>query len=119
MKYDPVKYKHYERDPIGCFSAEMTANGWVNTKFDHDLQEHLLSDEVSEFVRLVYHIFKECADWKLLEAYAKKHGGKEKNDGFSTIYVVCYEGDMMDYAMNVNVNKVTVFPYRKYTHKRS
>ena len=113
MKYDPVKYKRYERTPIGCFSAEMTANGWANTKFYHDLQEHLLSDEVSEFIKLVYHFFKECDGWAKLEKFAKKHGTEIEGENYSTVLAFNYAGDLMDYSFKVDQTHLNVFPYRK------
>ena len=57
MNYEPVAYTRYEREPVGVFTAEMLSSGWGNTKFSHDLEEHLLSSEVAEFVKLVHHIF--------------------------------------------------------------
>ena len=67
MNYDPVRYQPYDRDPLGCFSAEMLTDGWGNTKFDHALEEHLLSAEVSEFMKLIHHIFYgEAKDWSML-----------------------------------------------------
>lgn len=113
MKYDPVKHKQYERTPIGCFSAEMTANGWANTKFDHDLQAHLLSDEVGEFVRLTYHFFKECPDWIKLNKFIQKHGTKIDGEDYNTIFAFNYEGDSLDYTVHVDQTVLKIFPYRK------
>lgn len=116
MKYDPVKYKQYERTPIGCFSTEMTANGWANTKFDHDLQEHLLSDEVSEFVHLIHHFFKECDNWQKLQKYAKKYGQTIKTDDYDTFSAFNFIGDVVDYTFKLTGTTLNVFPYRKYKH---
>lgn len=113
MKYDPVKYKQFERDPVGCFEAEMTANGWANTKFDHELQEHLLSDEVGEFVRLAYHFFKECSDWIKLNKFIQKHGTKIEGEDYNTIFAFNYEGDSLDYTVHVDQTVLKIFPYRK------
>jgi len=116
MKYDPVKYKQFERLPVGCFSAEMTANGWANTKFDHDLQEHLLSDEVREFAHLMYRFFKECSDLTRLNKYANKYGKEVKGEDYSLILAFVYEGDCLDYSFYVNGSDLNVFPYRKIQH---
>ena len=115
MKYDPVKYKRYERAPIGCFNAEMTANGWANTKFDHDLQEHLLSDEAGEFVKLVHHFFKECPDWTKLKKFTAKYGTEiESGDyAYETVRAFNYDGIMLDYTFHIKNTQLTVFPYRK------
>ena len=113
MNYDPVKYKQFERDPVGCFEAEMTANGWANTKFDHDLQVHLLSDEVGEFVRLAYHFFKECSDWTKLNKFIQKHGTKIEGEDYNTIFAFNYEGDSLDYTVHVDQTVLKIFPYRK------
>ena len=113
MKYDPVKCKRYERTPIGCFSAEMTANGWANTKFDHDLQEHLLSDEVSEFIRLAHNFFKECPDWIKLNKFIQKHGTKIDGEDYNTIFAFNYEGDSLDYTVHIDQTVLKIFPYRK------
>jgi predicted AlkP superfamily phosphohydrolase/phosphomutase len=117
MNYDPVKYKRFERDPVGCFEAEMTANGWANTKFDHELQEHLLSDETSEFIRLVHHLFNECSDWSKLNKLVKKYGTEIKSEDYSTIFAFNYEEDMMDYIVHINRTQLRIFPYRKTQHK--
>lgn len=117
MKCDPVEYFPFERNPIGCFSAEMTAGGWANTKFDHSLQEHLLSDEVSEFIHLVYHFFKENADWQKLQKFAGKHGTEINGDDYSTILAFNYEGEIMDYIVHVIGTKLQIFPYRKTQHR--
>lgn len=116
MSYDPVKYRSYERDPLGCFEAEMTTNGWVNTKFDHDLQEHLLSDEVGEFVRLVHHLFKECPDWIKLNKFVQKYGKQIESEDYSTIFAFNYEEDVMDYIVHINQTQLRIFPYRKTKH---
>ena len=113
MNYDPVKYKQFERDPVGCFEAEMTANGWANTKFDHELQVHLLSDEVGEFVRLAYHFFKECSDWTKLNKFIQKHGTKIDGEDYNTISAFNYEGDSLDYTVHVDQTVLKIFPYRK------
>ena len=114
MNYDPVRYKHFERTPIGCFSAEMTENGWANTKFDHDLQEHLLSDEVHEFIKLVHHFFKECSDFTKLNKFAQKHGTEIKGEEYETILAFNYSFDALDYTFHVNRTHLNVFPYRKF-----
>ena len=113
MKYDPVKYKRYERTPIGCFSAEMTANGWANTKFDHDLQEHLLSDEVSEFIRLAHHFFKECSDWAKLNKFVQKYGTEIDGEDYNTVLAFNFVGDNLDYTFHVDGTRLRIFPYRK------
>ena len=117
MNYNPAKYKHYSRTPIGCFSAEMTANGWANTKFDHDLQEHLVSDEVGEFVRLVHHFFKECSDLAKLDKFVHKYGTEIEGEDYSTTLAFNFEEEVMDYTFCVDRTKLTAFPYRKSQHK--
>jgi len=116
MIFNPVPYMQNERDPVGCFTAEMTASGWAKTKFDHDLQEHLLSDEVSEFVRCVESFFRECSDWQKLQKYASKHGEEVAGDDYNTVLAISYEGKQMDYMFRVNGNYLSVFPYRKFRH---
>ncbi len=116
LKLEPVKYKRFERTPIGCFSAEMTANGWANTKFDHDLQSHLLSNEVSEFVTIVYTLFKECQDWATLGKFAKKYGTEVEGDDFSTALAFNCLCDTLDYVVYINGTQLRVFPYRKFNH---
>ena len=116
MKYDPVAYARFERTPIGCFSAEMTSDGWANTKFDHDLQEHLLSDEVSEFIRLVHHFFKDNADWQKLQKFATKYCTEIRDEFGNPIRAVNYLGDELDYTLHINGTAVNIFPYRKSQH---
>lgn len=116
MSYDPVKYRSYERDPLGCFEAEMTTNGWVNTKFDHDLQEHLLSDEVGEFIRFVHSFFKQCPSWRELQNYSGKHGTAIRNDEGTPEYFINFSGDRLDYTFQVSNTQLNIFPYRKYKH---
>lgn len=116
MNYNPVEYKPFDRVPIGCFTAEMTANGWANTMFDHDLQERLLSEEVGEFVRLVYHFFKDCADWTKLGKYIKKYGTKVKGDGYGACVAFNYAGNALDYVVQVEQTSLKIFPYRKIKH---
>ena len=116
MIFDPVPYEKTERDPVGCFTAEMTANGWTNTKFDHTMQEHLLSDEVSEFIRFVESFFKDCCDWQKLERYMARHGMEMIDEDFVTTHTVCYHGRKMDYTVKANRNDVSFFPYRKFKH---
>jgi hypothetical protein len=114
MIFDPVRYMVNERDPVGCFTAEMTSSGWANTKFDHDLQTHLLSDEVSEFIRCVESFFKECSDWQKLEKYAAKHGTQTVGDDYSASMAFSCVGKQMDYSFFINGNSLSVFPYRKF-----
>ena len=116
MNYDPVKYLRFERMPVGCFSAEMTANGWANTKFNHDLQEHLFSGEVSEFVRLVHHFFKDNADWQKLQKFAGKYCTEIRDEFGNPISAVNYLGDELDYTLHINGTTVNIFPYRKSQH---
>ena len=114
--FEPVKYKRYERTPVGCFSAEMTMNGWAETKFDHDLQTHLVSDEVSEFIRLVHQLFKECSEWAKLEKFAKKYGTEIEGEDFNKILAFNYTGNVMDYTVHIDRTLLKVFPYRKINH---
>lgn len=81
--------------------------------FDHDLQERLLSEEVGEFVKLVYHFFKECDGWAKLEKFAKKHGTEIEGENYSTVLAFNYAGDLMDYSFKVDQTHLNVFPYRK------
>ena len=116
MNYDPAIYKQYERIPIGCFNAEMGASGWENTRFDHEIQEHLLSDEVGEFIRLVHHFFKECSDWLKLSKYVKKYGTEIEGEDYSMISAFNFVGEEMDYTFYVDQTRLRVFPYRKFNH---
>lgn len=116
MKYDPVTYKRFERDPIGCFEIHMLANGWGNSKYVNDKKHTLLSVEVSEFIRLVHHIMKECDNWIKLQKFANKNGTKIQSDNYESVMAVTYIGDVMDYAMYIDGPTVTIFPYRKYQH---
>lgn len=113
MIFDPVKYHRFERDPVGCFTAEMTPNGWANTKFDHDLEEHLWTEEVGEFVRVMHSFFKECPTWKELDKFAKKHGTVIRNDDGTPESFVNVLGVVMDYTFKIHGSKLDVFPYRK------
>ena len=115
-KYDPVKYKRFERDPIGCFEAHMMADGWAETKYVNDTSSVLLSVEVSEFIRLVHHLFKECEDWQKLQKFANKHGTEIHTDDYSTIQAFNILGDVMDYTVHINGTTMNIFPYRKYQH---
>ena len=116
MKFDPVAYRQFERVPVGCFSAEMLTSGWGNTKFDHDLQVYLLSDEVSEFIHLVHHFFKECPDWAKLNKFMKKHGEEIEGEDYNTVLAFNYEGDLLDYTVQVDRTQIRIFPYRKFKH---
>ena len=118
MNYDPIPYKPYEREPVGIFTAEMTMNGWGNTKFDHGLEEHLLSDEVAEFTRLVHHIFYGvCKDWQALQRFSQKYGTEAQDDSYNTCLAMNFEGEVMDYIVSVKNTFVQIAPYRKTKHR--
>jgi hypothetical protein len=116
MKYEPAKYMRFERDPIGCFEAHMMADGWAETKYVNDTSSVLLSVEVSEFIRLIHHFFKECDNWQKLQKYAKKYGRTIKTDDYDTVSAFNFIGDVMDYTFKLTGTTLNVFPYRKYKH---
>lgn len=115
MKYDPVEYVHFDRDSVGHFEAHMMDDGWAETKFTHEMEENLMSVELSEFIRLVYHIFKECSDWTKLKKYIKRYGTEIPGD-FGTVIAMTYIGDQMDYCVYVDGTAMTIYPYRKHQH---
>ena len=117
MRLEPVKYKRFERNPVGCFEAHMMADGWGQTKYTNDSSSSvLLSAEVSEFIRLVDAFFRECADWQKLQKYAKRHGTEIRGDNFDTILAINFIGEVMDYTMQISNTTVLIYPYRKYQH---
>ena len=100
------------------FTAEMLADGWGNTKFDHALEEHLLSAEVAEFMKLIHHIFYGiCKEWRDLQKFAAKYGTEVRLDGFNTVLAMNFDGDVLDYTMSVNNTFLQIMPYRKTKHK--
>lgn len=118
MNYEPTPYRPYERNPVGVFTAEMLVDGWGNTKFDHDLEEHLLSAEVSEFMKLIHHLFYGvCKDWRDLQKFAGKYGTEVQGDGYSTFLAMNFDGDVLDYIMSINNTFIQIAPYRKMKHK--
>ena len=118
MNYDPVPYKKFDREPLGVFTAEMLADGWGNTKFDHALEEHLLSAEVAEFMKLIHHIFYGiCKEWRDLQKFAAKYGTEVRLDGYNTVLAMNFDGDVLDYTMSVNNTFLQIAPYRKTKHK--
>ena len=118
MNYDPVPYKKFDREPLGVFTAEMLADGWGNTKFDHALEEHLLSAEVAEFMKLIHHIFYGiCKEWRDLQKFAAKYGTEVRIDGYNTVLAMNFDGDVLDYTMSVNNASIQIAPYRKTKHK--
>lgn len=118
MNYDPVPYKKFDREPLGVFTAEMLADGWGNTKFDHTLEEHLLSAEVAEFMKLVHHIFYGiCKEWRDLQKFAAKYGTEVRIDGYNTVLAMNFDGDVLDYTMSINNMFIQIVPYRKTKHK--
>ena len=116
MKFEPVKYKRFERDPIGCFEAHMTTKGWAENKYVNDTSSVLLSAEVSEFLSIVQFLFKECPDWMKLAKYAKKNGKQIPGDGYEPTLAINYLGSVMDYTVHITGNTLNVFPYRKFQH---
>lgn len=116
MKCDPVKYKHFERNPIGYFEAHMSADGWTETKYVNDTSSVLLSSEISEFIWLVEHFFKECNSWQKLQKYAEKHGTTIHSDDYGTASAFNFIGNSMDYTFKLIGTTLTAYPYRKYTH---
>lgn len=116
MKYDPVIYKRFERNPIGCFEAHMTDSGWRETKYVNESDNHLFSSELSEFIRLVHHFFKENDDWMKLQKFSNKYGTSIPNNGFDKIIAVNYIGESMDYTVHITGTTLNIFPYRKYSH---
>lgn len=118
MNYDPVPYKKFDREPLGVFTAEMLADGWGNTKFDHALEEHLLSAEVAEFMKLIHHIFYGiCKEWRDLQKFAAKYGTEVRLDGYNTVLAMNFDGDVLDYTMSINNTFIQITPYRKTKHK--
>lgn len=118
MNYDPVPYKKFDREPLGVFTAEMLADGWGNTKFDHALEEHLLSPEVAEFMKLIHHIFYGiCKEWRDLQKFASKYGTEVRIDGYNTVLAMNFDGDVLDYTMSINNTFIQIAPYRKTKHK--
>lgn len=118
MNYDPVPYKKFDREPLGVFTAEMLADGWGNTKFDHALEEHLLSAEVAEFMKLIHHIFYGiCKEWRDLQKFAAKYGTEVRIDGYNTVLAMNFDGDVLDYTMSINNMFIQIAPYRKTKHK--
>lgn len=118
MNYVPVPYKKFDREPLGVFTAEMLTDGWGNTKFDHALEEHLLSDEVSEFMKLIHHIFYgEAKDWSMLSHFAKKYGKEIQGEDYNMIRAFNYEGDVLDFIVHIDQTSLKIFPYRKFKHK--
>lgn len=116
MIFDPVPYQRFDRKPGGCFTAQMMPDGWANTNFDHELEEHLLSDEVNEFVRVVHSFFTECADWTKLHKFTQKYCKPRINDdGVQTMYCNVI-GNILDYTFRINGTRIEVFPYRKFKH---
>ena len=115
MSFERVKYKRMDRNPVGCFDAHMTPTGWGQTKYVGTDKNVLLSKELTEFIRFVEFLFKECPDLNELGAFSVKYGtltyGDEKG---SQIYAINYIGDVMDYTVHIYDNTMNVFPYRKY-----
>ena len=116
MKFDPIVYKRFDRNPVGCFSAELTDDGWAKTMFDHDLQEHLRMFEVDEFIKLVRSFFHEVPDWKTLQKFNHKYGAEIRTDDGTKISAVNFIGNMMDYTFKVNGIHLEAYPYRKIQH---
>lgn len=114
MKIEPVPYKRFERLPIGCFTAEITADGWGQTRYENESEEHILwTDEVGEFVRFVYQFFKECDDWQKLKKYAVKYGEEIRDDDGGVMTAINFIGEQLDYTMHVSGTRILIFPYRK------
>ena len=118
MNYDPVPYKKFDREPLGVFSAEMLTDGWKNTKFDHALEEHLLSAEVAEFMKLIHHLFYGvCKEWRDLQKFASKYGTEIQGEDYNMIRAFNYEGDVLDFIVHIDQTSLKIFPYRKFKHK--
>lgn len=116
MRFEPARYKRFERTPIGCFEAHMTANGWAETKYVNDTSSVLFSSELSEFIRLVEFFFKQSPDWLKLDKYAKKYGKKIPGEGYTETYAINFICEQMDYTVHISGNTINVFPYRKFQH---
>lgn len=115
MKFDPVKYKRFERTPVGFFEAHMLASGWGETKFVNESLFNLLSDELCEFIRLVEHLFKECPDWTKLQKYVRKYG-TEIHDDYDVFSAINFIGDRMDYTAHIRGTTLIIYPYRHFRH---
>lgn len=116
MKFEPVKYRKIEIEPLGCFEVRLTDSGWAESRFDHDIQLHLLSDEVGEFVRLVDQFFHECSNWDKLQKYVRKYGKKVLNDDGMQITAINFDEAKMTYTFTLDGNLLRVYPYRKFMH---
>ena len=59
---------------------------------------------------------KECADWSKLNRYAKKYGEEIEGEDFSEALAFNYDGDLLDYIVQINGINLRIFPYRKIRH---
>lgn len=117
MVLEPVKYKRIDLEPVGIFTAQMTDNGWAQTKYENKSETHILySDEVAEFFKLVDKFFRECSDWEKLQKYIKKYGTNTLNCDGITVSAINFEGTRMLYTFQFNGPILTAFPYRTYKH---
>lgn len=113
MIFDPVKYKKFERVPIGCFEANMGADGWEQTRYVNDTSSVLLSSEVGEFVKFAHSFFKECDCWAALQKFSKKYGEQILNDNYDQISAINFVGKELDYTMHIVGTSINIFPYKK------
>lgn len=111
---EPVPYRKFSRDPIGCFTADLTPDGWQNTKYDHEPDNKLESAEVGEFIRTVHEFMKLCPDMARLTAFFKKHGTRIAHDGITATYAVNFLGIHLDYTIQTSGYNMQAFPFRKY-----
>lgn len=117
MAFEPIKYKKYAGDPVGCFSAEMQGTRWGNTKFDHNLEMYLYQEEVGEFLRLIDHLFYGvCKDWKSFSKFVRKYGTEIQGEDCNMILAMNFEGKVLNYIMQIDGAKIRIFPYRLYHH---
>jgi len=115
MIFDPVKYKRFERDPIGKFEAQMDADGWAETRYANKTSSVLLSEEISEFIKVVESFFHECPDWLKLYKFMKKNATELRGD-FGTVFAMNVLGKTMDYTFRLSGTNLEIEPYRKAQH---
>lgn len=110
---EPVPYRKFSRDPIGCFEIRMTASGWSESKYTNTTKETLFTDEVGEFVRFIYGFMKQLPDYIALDKFISKHGTRISNDGAYPTMAVNFRGKNIDITVQTTGNDVAMFPFRK------
>ena len=96
---EPLPYRKPKSDVSSWCVANITPDGWQNTRTSGIIKQRLIPDEIAEFTSVIKALVKLCPDNQAFVKYCRKYGKQIRCEGMDPTLAFIIGGKLMTYIV--------------------